>query len=125
MAAIPTETESCSNPLVWPITKMCLRRICLACGGGATESAAGGFWAHVKPTKISKDRMSDRGFPVWRVGAPSKALVREAASHGEVLGMANDATGFAGRLLSHWVTARYRTPELPHRLESRFTNSGY
>src|ERR1017187_9344400 len=79
---MPPETESCSNPLVWPITRMCLRWTCFSCGGGGSEgSPAGSFWAAIKAARTGSKKKSNGAIRAGRKRSPSKHSFRDTVWH--------------------------------------------
>src|ERR1039457_1977193 len=86
---MPSETESCSNPLVWPITRMCLRWTCFSCGGGGSEgSPAGSFWAAIKAARTGSKKKSNGAIRAGRKRSPSKHSFRDTVWHdGTLIGV--------------------------------------
>src|SRR6476661_10758252 len=65
-------TESCSNPLVSPITSTCLRTIFFSWGGGGMEASTATFCAAKIPLEIAISPRQQKNSRNWRKNLPQK-----------------------------------------------------
>src|SRR5581483_3304498 len=61
-----SETESCSNPLVCPITRICLRTIFFSRGVGGMEGSTATFWADPIAPPTGNSQSNPRKIRMYR-----------------------------------------------------------